>query len=499
MTVLVSDTLRDSGGNPAPNATIKLYTKTGTGGILPSATYQHTTDDNGLYSFNIGIGEHILSVQYDRTLHKVGSIIVNSDTASPTTLDILLNSSEPLLPDEIALVQQLLSEANEAAAEAESSASGAAQSASDAEAAAQTAADDAVSAVQSQLDDEVQAAANSASESAQSASDAEMWATGGTGGTASATNNAKYYSELAEQTASRALAWGGYFTPTASAEYPTNMDGLDTQYIIKISDTDIDATYTYTTGDLAGTTVMNGYTLIYDYTNETTDEWVAIPYNLGGVLTIDDEEPDDLGNISGIARVGDSYTKVEADGLLDDKADQADVSYLLGIDDGEVGSVIFKASQNTPQGYLKCVGTEISRTTYSRLFSEIGTLYGTGDGSTTFNIPDVRGYFPRFWDDSAGIDSGRSLGSTQDDAIRNITGQFSLRRLSSEASALDSALRFSDAFQKNGYDGDTGLNSGSVSGSSAEGTYIKFDASRQVPTASENRPKNIALSAYIKY
>jgi len=40
---------------------------------------------------------------------------------------------------------------------------------------------------------------------------------------------------------------------------------------------------------------------------------------------------------------------------------------------------------------LICDGTAVSRTTYSTLFSTIGTLYGTGDGSTTFNIPDLRG------------------------------------------------------------------------------------------------------------
>ncbi len=52
--------------------------------------------------------------------------------------------------------------------------------------------------------------------------------------------------------------------------------------------------------------------------------------------------------------------------------------------------------------------------------------FGDGDGSTTFTIPDGRGEFVRFWDDGAGIDVGRGIGSWQDFAIQNITGSFSV-------------------------------------------------------------------------
>lgn len=52
---------------------------------------------------------------------------------------------------------------------------------------------------------------------------------------------------------------------------------------------------------------------------------------------------------------------------------------------------------------------------YASLYSAIGTVYGAGDGATTFNIPDFRGYFPRGWDHSRGIDSGRAFGSAQAD------------------------------------------------------------------------------------
>jgi len=50
--------------------------------------------------------------------------------------------------------------------------------------------------------------------------------------------------------------------------------------------------------------------------------------------------------------------------------------------------------QDVPDGWLLCVGTAISRTAYSSLFTVIGTTYGVGDGSTTFNLPDLRGNVP---------------------------------------------------------------------------------------------------------
>jgi microcystin-dependent protein len=60
----------------------------------------------------------------------------------------------------------------------------------------------------------------------------------------------------------------------------------------------------------------------------------------------------------------------------------------------------------------------VSRSTYSSLFSAIGTTYGVGDGSTTFNLPDLRGEFPRGWDDGRGVDTGRVIGSAQADGFR---------------------------------------------------------------------------------
>jgi len=56
-----------------------------------------------------------------------------------------------------------------------------------------------------------------------------------------------------------------------------------------------------------------------------------------------------------------------------------------------VGSVTMFAGSSAPTGWLVCDGTAVSRTTYADLFAVIGTSYGTGDGSNTFNLPDMRG------------------------------------------------------------------------------------------------------------
>ena len=78
------------------------------------------------------------------------------------------------------------------------------------------------------------------------------------------------------------------------------------------------------------------------------------------------------------------------------------------------GEIKALAHNTVPQGWLLCDGAEVSRTTYSRLYSLIGDQYGAGDGTATFNVPDLRGEFLRGWDNGRGIDAGRVLGSSQD-------------------------------------------------------------------------------------
>lgn len=65
------------------------------------------------------------------------------------------------------------------------------------------------------------------------------------------------------------------------------------------------------------------------------------------------------------------------------------------------------AGASAPEGWLLAYGQTVSRTTYAALFAEISTTYGSGDGSTTFNLPDYRGRAPFGKDDMGGSAAGR--------------------------------------------------------------------------------------------
>jgi microcystin-dependent protein len=84
------------------------------------------------------------------------------------------------------------------------------------------------------------------------------------------------------------------------------------------------------------------------------------------------------------------------------------------------GSIEWNSTTQLPPGnnFAFENGQALSRTTYATLFSLIGTTWGAGDGSTTFNIPNTNGVFSRGWDFSGTIDPGRTLGVVQADAFQ---------------------------------------------------------------------------------
>jgi microcystin-dependent protein len=93
---------------------------------------------------------------------------------------------------------------------------------------------------------------------------------------------------------------------------------------------------------------------------------------------------------------------------------------VLGASD-LIGAISMFAMATPPAGWLKANGAAVSRTAYAALFSRIGTIGGVGDGLTTFNLPDLRGVFQRGWDDGRGIDTGRGLGTYQDQMFQDHT------------------------------------------------------------------------------
>lgn len=65
-------------------------------------------------------------------------------------------------------------------------------------------------------------------------------------------------------------------------------------------------------------------------------------------------------------------------------------AYLEGVEGVNTGLIVPWGNNSTPSGFLDCDGAAVSRTTYANLFAVIGTTYGVGDGSTTFNVPDLQ-------------------------------------------------------------------------------------------------------------
>jgi microcystin-dependent protein len=79
----------------------------------------------------------------------------------------------------------------------------------------------------------------------------------------------------------------------------------------------------------------------------------------------------------------------------------------LGLTTFPVGTVLSYAGSTAPTDWLLCFGQAVSRTTYAGLFAVVGTTYGAGDGSTTFNVPDLRGRVAAGKDDMGGSAAGR--------------------------------------------------------------------------------------------
>ena len=83
-----------------------------------------------------------------------------------------------------------------------------------------------------------------------------------------------------------------------------------------------------------------------------------------------------------------------------------DGANLTGIEGIPAATIVPWSSASVPSGFLECNGTAVSRSTYATLFGIVGTTYGAGDGSTTFNTPDLQDNTP------VGKSGTKALGST---------------------------------------------------------------------------------------
>lgn len=145
------------------------------------------------------------------------------------------------------------------------------------------------------------------------------------------------------------------------------------------------------------------------------------------------------------------------------------------------GAIMAFAMNSAPSGWLSADGSAVSRTTYATLFTAIGTTHGTGDGSTTFNVPDLQGIFVR--GSGSQTISGTSYSGTfatkQQDELKSHKHQ-SWEQLTNTSGQLQCAQT-------------TQPGTGKTAASSTNANFETADTG-----GTETRPANIALLHCIK-
>ena len=150
------------------------------------------------------------------------------------------------------------------------------------------------------------------------------------------------------------------------------------------------------------------------------------------------------------------------------------------------GIIIPFAGTSVPTGYLLCNGAAVSRTDYADLFAVIGTLYGAGDGSTTFNLPDARDRVLQ------GASASHAIGSYIPAGLPNITGSLNPMCW---YDAISTGAMNTQGNTKNIYA--TGSNPGQMGIAT-----VTFDASRSSPyygASTKPQVDAIAINFIIKY
>ncbi|MAK97528.1 MAG: hypothetical protein CL996_08580 [Euryarchaeota archaeon] len=187
----------------------------------------------------------------------------------------------------------------------------------------------------------------------------------------------------------------------------------------------------------------------------------------------------------------------------------------------EVGTILPWSNSTLPSGYLNCDGTAVSRSTYSALFAIIGTDYGSGNGSSTFNLPDLQDKVP------VGVSGSKTVASSGGAATVTPTGSITINALTpsgtitgstgnhtlssgqlpSHSHSQDHGRKYgSFDFSNSGYFIDNGIyylanmvNTGSVGGNAAHSHSLSasFSGSSVTPTGSTSINAVSTLQPYV--
>jgi microcystin-dependent protein len=216
----------------------------------------------------------------------------------------------------------------------------------------------------------------------------------------------------------------------------------------------IDTNYTFTATDVITSTKMN------NILDQSTITATAIFNN-----TLDVTSGKLLVKAGGVTSNEIAADAVTTIAILDGAVTQAKASNMLI----PAGAIMPFAMNSVPTGWLAADGTAVSRSTYATLFAAIATTYGVGNGSTTFNVPDLRGYFVRgTGTNSDGTVSG-TFAAKQADELKSHTHTYTFKSTTGGSSAGGDPNSITN----------TSVNTGATGGT-------------------ETRPRNIAMLYCIK-
>jgi len=216
----------------------------------------------------------------------------------------------------------------------------------------------------------------------------------------------------------------------------------------------VETTNTFATNDVITSTAMNN---IIDQTLFTSDAIVSANTTLAlvsGKLKVGTITSNEMG-------AGAVTTNALADGAVT----QAKASNMLI----PAGAIMPFAMNGAPTGWLAADGTAVSRSTYATLFAAIATTYGVGDGSTTFNVPDLRGYFVRGTGTNSDGTASGTFAAKQADELKSHTHTYTFKSTTGGSSAGGDPNSITN----------TSVNTGATGGT-------------------ETRPRNIAMFYCIK-
>ena len=216
----------------------------------------------------------------------------------------------------------------------------------------------------------------------------------------------------------------------------------------------VETTNTFATNNVITSTAMNN---IIDQTLFTSDAIVSSNTTLAlvaGKLKVGTITSNEMG-----------VDSVTTNAIADGAVTQAKTSNMLV----PAGAIMPFAMNGAPTGWLAADGTAVSRSTYATLFAAIATTYGVGDGSTTFNLPDLRGYFVRGSGTNSDTTASGAFGAKQADELKSHTHTYTFKSTTGGSSAGGDPNSITN----------TTVNTGATGGT-------------------ETRPKNIAMFYCIK-